>query len=104
MKCWKIQLIPKPEAGVVWGKIYLWISKGSYLELKTEYYDEDGNLQKSFFGSDVKTFDGRSIPAHWEMIPSNKPGQKTVLDYHEMKFSINLDAAFFSEQNMKRVR
>lgn len=102
--CWKIQLIPKPEAGVVWGKLYLWISKGGYLELKTEYYDEDGNLAKSFLGSAIKIFEGRSLPSHWEMIPASKPGEKTVLDYYQMKFSLNLDPAFFSEQNMKRVR
>ena len=102
--CWKIQLIPKPEAGVVWGKLYLWISKAGYLELKTEYYDEDGNLAKSFLGSAIKTFDGRSLPSHWEMIPVNKQGEKTILDYHQMRFSMDLDPGFFSEQNMKRVR
>ena len=102
--CWKIQLIPKPEAGVVWGKILLWISKKGYLELKTEYYDEDGILAKSFLGSAIKSYDGRSLPSHWEMIPANKKGERTVLDYQQMKFSLNLDPSFFSEQNMKRVR
>ena len=102
--CWKIQLIPKPEAGVVWGKLILWISKGTYNEMKTEYYDEDGALVKSFVGSIIKNFDGRSLPSHWEMIPVNKPGEKTILDYAQMKFSLNLSSGFFSEQNMKRVR
>jgi hypothetical protein len=74
------------------------------LELKVEYYDEDGNLAKSFLGSDVKIFDGRSLPSHWEMVPVNRKGEKTVLDYHQMKFSVNLEPGFFSEQNMKRVR
>jgi len=102
--CWKIQLLPKPEAGVVWGKLIMWISKGSYLQLRIEYFDEDGNISKSFIGSKIKTFDDRSVPSHWEMIPANKPGEKTVLEYHQLKFSVNLDPGFFSEQNMKRVR
>ncbi|MGD9899071.1 MAG: outer membrane lipoprotein-sorting protein [Calditrichaceae bacterium] len=102
--CYKLELIPKPEAGVVWGKIQLWVSKDSYLELRSEYYDEDGILVKYMTGSDVKKMDDRIIPARWEMIPVDKPGQKTVFVYEEMKFNVNIDRAFFSEQNMKRVR
>lgn len=102
--CWKIQLIPKPEAGVVWGKIIMWISHDSYMQLKSDYYDEDGILIKFMLGSDIKKMDGRLIPAHWEMIPVDKPGQKTVFIYDELKFDIKIDKSFFSQQNMKRVR
>ena len=54
MDCYKIQLTPKPEAGVVWGKIIAWIAKETYLELKVEYYDEDGSLVKAFIGSNLQ--------------------------------------------------
>jgi outer membrane lipoprotein-sorting protein len=102
--CWKIALKPKPDAGVVWGKLLMWITKKIYVELKTEFYDEEGTMVKSFTGSSIRDFDGRSIPAHWEMIPVNEPGKRTVLDYREMKFHIQLEQGFFSEQNMKKVR
>jgi outer membrane lipoprotein-sorting protein len=102
--CWKIALTPKPEAGVVWGKLLMWISKEGFLELRTDFFDEDGALVKSFVGSGIKNFDGRTLAAHWEMIPVNEPGKKTVLEYRQMKFSVKLDQSYFSEQNMKRVR
>ncbi|RPH37262.1 outer membrane lipoprotein-sorting protein [bacterium] len=102
--CWKIELTPKPEAGVVWGKLHMWISQTGYLELRTDFYDEDGTLIKKFTGSDIRTFDGRSIASHWEMVPVQEPGKMTVLDYQQLKFNVNLDQSFFSEQNMKRVR
>ena len=102
--CYKLELIPKPEAGVVWGKIITWVVKEKYLEVKTDYYDEDGTLVKAFNGSVEKKMGGRNIFAHWEMIPYDKPGNKTVLDYDEVKFNIKIDESFFSEQNMKRVR
>lgn len=102
--CWKIQLIPKPEAGVVWGKVIMWISHEGYMQLKSDYYDEDGILIKTMLGSDIKKMDGRLIPAHWEMIPVDKPGQKTVFIYDELKFDIKTNKSFFSQQNMKRVR
>jgi outer membrane lipoprotein-sorting protein len=102
--CYKIKLIPKPEAGVVWGKIISWISKEKYLQVKTDYYDEEDELIKSFLGTEEQKMDGRDIFAHWEMIPYNEPGNKTILDYKEIKFNIKIEESYFSEQNMKRVR
>jgi negative regulator of sigma E activity len=103
-RCWKIELTPKPDAGVVWGKLLMWISQSNYLELRTDFYDEDGTVVKSFVGSDIKTFDGRSLPSHCEMIPVNEPGKKTIIEYRDIKFKVKLDRSFFSEENMKRVR
>ena len=102
-ECFKIELIPKPEAGVVWAKVLVWISTEGYLEYKTEYYDEDGALVKSFLGSKVKTFGDRKLPAHWEMVPYNEPGNKTILDYDDLRFNEKIGTDFFSLQNMKRV-
>ena len=104
MDCFKIQLTPKPDAGVVWGKIIAWIVKDTYLEPKVEYYDEDGFMVKQFIGSNLQKMDGRNIFTHWEMIPEDKPGNKTIMDYNKIQFNIKTDESFFSEQNMKRVR
>ncbi len=102
--CYKIQLIPKPEAAVVWGKIYVWVSKTEYLQLKTEFYDEDDYIVNIMEGNDVKEFDGRLLPSKLEMIPVDEPGNKTVLEYKSMKFNQGISQNFFSVQNMKRVK
>lgn len=102
--CYKIQLDPKPDAGVVWGKILSWITKEGYMELKAEYYDEDDYLVKSMIGGNIRQMGGRTIPTHWEMIPEDKPGQKTVMDYKTIEFNAKIKETFFSKQNMKRVR
>jgi len=104
LDCYKIQLTPKPDAGVVWGKIIAWIAKDSYLEPKVEYYDEDGFMVKQFIGSNLQKMDGRNIFTHWEMIPEDKPGNKTIMDYNKIQFNIDTKESFYSEQNMKRVR
>jgi hypothetical protein len=102
--CYKIILTPKPESAVVWGKVIMWVSVGDDHELRTEFYDEDGKLAKTFTGSEIRTLGGRRLPAHWEMVPANDPGNMTVLEYRSLDFSIPLTPAFFSEQNMKTVR
>jgi len=102
--CYKIESIPKPDAGVVWGRLLTWIAKEEFFQLKVEFYDEDDFIVKSYLGSDIKELGGRTIPVHWEMVPVDRPGEKTIFDYHEIEFNYNVKESFFSEQNMKRVR
>lgn len=101
---YKIKLIPKPDAPVVWGKIYSWIDKVDFMELRTELYDEDGYLINEVIFSDIKMLDGRLLPARMEYIPVEKEGYRTVITYEEVKYNIPITQAFFSLQNMKRVK
>jgi outer membrane lipoprotein-sorting protein len=102
--CYKIDLNPKPDAPVVWGKIVMWISKKHEIILKTEYYDEDKYLVKSEIGKDLKEMDGRFTPTTFELIPADEPGNKTIVTIEDIKFNIALEDSFFSQQNMQRVR
>ncbi len=101
--CYKIELIPKEDAAVVWGKVIKWISKKEYWQLKTEYFDEDNELMRTELSSNVKQFTDRKLPSKLEIIPADKPGQRTVVIVRSAKFNIKLDDGFFSQQNMKRV-
>jgi outer membrane lipoprotein-sorting protein len=102
--CYKIKLTPKEGAAVVWGHITTWVSKKDFLQLKSMYYDEDGYLVKTETGSDIKMMDDRMIPTRLEIIPADKAGNKTVVIINSMKFNVNIDDGFFSQQNMKRIR
>lgn len=102
--CWKIRMVPKPDAAVVWGEVMIWISKQDDLELRQEYYDEDGVLINVMRMSNIRVLGGRLLPTVMEMVPRDKPGNKTVLTYHQARFDEPMDDSFFSEQNMKRVR
>ncbi len=101
--CYVIELIPKPDAPVVWGKIKLWVDKQEYMQLRTEFYDEDAYLVNIMSGSSVKTFDGKKLPSRMEMIPVEKKGQKTVIIYNDLEFDIDIADNFFTTQNMKRL-
>ena len=102
--CYKIELTPKPDAPVVWGRILIWISKADYLQLRTEFYDEEDDLVNTMYGKAIKVMDGKLLPSVLEMIPADEPGHKTVITYKDLKFGIDIDKHFFSVQNMKRVR
>ena len=102
--CHKILLMPKEDAPVVWGKIFMWISKQEYLWLKGEYYDDEGILVNTEILSEVKQMDDRKLPTKLEMIPMNKQGQKTTLTFNRIKFNLKLNESFFSHENMRKVR
>jgi outer membrane lipoprotein-sorting protein len=102
--CHKIELIPKPDAAVVWGKIIVWIDQKDYIEMRTEFYDEEGALTQTMIGSDLKMFGGKLLPALLEMTPAGKKGQKTRIVYKTLLFDKPLEDNFFTTENMKKVK
>ncbi|MEZ5146348.1 MAG: outer membrane lipoprotein-sorting protein [Bacteroidales bacterium] len=102
--CYKIELIPKPDAPVVWGKIISWITKDGFNVWKNEYYDEDIELINVENAYDLKDFGDRTIPSRMEIEPVDEPGNKTILTFEDMKFNEPISDDFFSQQNMKQVR
>ena len=102
--CYKIQLLPKPKAAVVWGKVIMAIDKKDFMMLHVEYYDEDGVLINTMHCTDIKMLGGRLLPARMEMVPANKKGNKTVLLYNSLVFDTPLDDSFFNTQNITKVK
>ena len=101
--CWKIELLPKENAAVVWGKIIIWIDKKEYMQMQTDFYDEDGFLVNQMIGTDVKTFDNKKLPSKLTVVPVDKPGQSTVISYDQWKFDINIPEQYFTTNYMKRI-
>jgi outer membrane lipoprotein-sorting protein len=104
LDCYKIVMIPHEEAAVVWGKVVVYIDKQEFNQQLVYYYDEDNFLINTMILSNIKEMGGRIIPTHLEMIPADNPENKTVIDYLQIDFNLNLKESFFSLQNMKRIR
>jgi hypothetical protein len=102
--CWRVALAPLANAAVVWGKVVAWITVQGDIEVKAEYYDEDGALVNTERFSDIRALGGRTIPARMEMTPAAKPGCKTVLAITSIWFDKPIADDFFSLQNLKRAR
>ena len=102
--CWILQLIPKDEAGVVWGKIKIWIDKKEYIQMKSEFYDEDDYLVNTMIAKNIGEIGGRTLPKSMEVIPADEEGHKTIIEYLSLNFDKPIKDSFYSQQNMKRVR
>lgn len=101
--CWKIELTPKQDAAVVWGKIIIWIDKAEYMQMQTDFYDEDDFLVNQMIASDVKIFGKKKLPSKLSVIPIEKPGQSTVIIYNKWEFDIPIPEQYFTTNYLKRI-
>jgi len=104
VECYKIELIPQPEASVVWGKILSWITVDGFDQWKSQSFDEEMGLVYTENAFNIRKMGERSIPTRMEIEPADKKGQKTVLEINRMVFNQPIQDSFFSQQNMKKVR
>lgn len=103
-KCWMIELIPKEGVGVVWGRIKMWVDQKDFIQLKSEFYDEDEYLVNTMMGKNITKFGTRMLPKILEVIPADEEGHKTIVEYVSLSFDKSIKDRFFSIQNMKRIR
>ena len=103
-KAYQIELIPTEDAAVVWGKVIVWVDQLEYLQLKTEFYDEDFDLVSTMQGKNIETIGGKILPTTLELTPADEPENKTIITYTALNFKDEIPDSFFSLQNMKRVR
>jgi len=99
-----IQLIPKPDLPIVWGKVVLAARREDYIPVWEKCYDEKGKLMRVMNFKDIKTFDGKEIPAVMELIPQDEEGNKTVIRYNDIDFNVNLSEDIFSLRNLRSRR
>lgn len=102
-ECYKIQMVPKPSAAIVWEKVIVWIDTEDFLQLKAEFYDEYGDLVNIMESSDIKELGGRKITSRIEMFPVEKKGNSTVIIYNDIVFDEPINDNFFTTRNMKQL-
>ena len=102
--CYQIELVPKPEAAVVWGKVITHISVKQTLQLRTEFYDEDDYLITTLKASEIKDIGGQALPSKLTIIPADEEGFYTEMTYKKLDFNPTFASDFFERSNMKQVQ
>jgi len=101
---YKVELLPRPEAPVVWGRILAWVRVADSMPLRQEFFDEEDELIRVLDFRDIRKIRDREIPVYWEMTPVKKAGRKTVMEVIDLQVDIDIDDAVFSIQNLKGAR
>ncbi len=102
--CYVLELIPKPDTPIVWGKVIMWVSQDGYLQLRVENFDQRDRLANTIELDQLMEMGGRTLPTRMTLTPADRPDQRTILTFMDMEFDININESFFTQQNMRRVR
>jgi len=100
--CYIIEMKPKKNAAVEWGKIIYSIRKDKLLPVKKEFYNQRNKLKKVMTFSSFKMMDGRIIPTVYRMQNVKKKNRYTELQIIKIKFNVRLPYRIFTIQNLKR--
>ena len=102
--CWKLELLPKEEATVVWGKLVVWIDKKDFMQLKVEFYDEDQEIVNLMEGYNARLFGDKKLLSKIEFIPLDDEGNKTVIEYKTWEFDVEIPSNYFTTQYVSRLK
>ena len=99
-----VQLIPKEDSAIVWGKIIAAVQAKDYMPVWQHFYDEKGKLMRVLNFKEIKKFGRKTVPSVMEMIPQNKEGHKTVVRWLTATFDTNVDDKIFTRRNLQKRR
>ncbi|MBN2039663.1 MAG: outer membrane lipoprotein-sorting protein [Spirochaetes bacterium] len=99
-QCYNIELLPKPDAAVVWGKIIYYARQSDCLPVKEEFYNEHNVLKKIMTCSEFKKMHNRIIPTVYTMKTVSKKDQYTRMKIEKIMFNIPINSKIFSKQNL----
>lgn len=97
-----IELIPKEDAAVVWGKIITNIDTKTYTSNKDIFYDEDGKEVRVFSYEKVKKFGTYYIPTYWRVQANDKPDSFTEIILEDVKYDTEISEQYFNKSALKR--
>jgi len=97
-----IELIPKEDAAVVWGKIITNIDTATYTSVKDTFYDEDGEAVRVFTYENVKKFGEYYLPTYWKIVPVDKKNNMTEMTLEEVEYDSKISSQYFKKSALKR--
>jgi outer membrane lipoprotein-sorting protein len=101
-ECWKMQLIPKPNAPVTWGKQFYWVRKSDNLPARVEYFDEKGKSVRLMLFEDFKIMGGRKIPTRWLVKSMVELDRSTEIKIENLEFDVKIPDRIFTFRGLER--
>lgn len=97
-----IQLTPKENAAVIWGKIVSRIDTNTYTSQKDSFYDEEGKEVRMFIYKNVKKYGKYHIPTYWKVQAIDKKTSFTEMTLEEVEYDKAISAQYFKKSALKR--
>ncbi len=97
-----IELIPKEDAAVVWGKIVSTIDTETYTSRKDLFFDEEGDEVRFFTYEKVHKYGDYFLPTYWKVQSSDREGRFTEIRLEEVRYDTEISEQYFKKSALKR--
>ena len=92
---------PKEPKVVEFTSFKNWIHKATFLPVKTEYYDDQGQKIRSYTALKVEMIDGFPTVTAASM-EDHRTGGKTLMNYSAVKYNVGLPDNIFTERYLRK--
>ena len=100
---WRIELVPKKHATVVWDKIEVTLDRATCVPLLERFYDEDGKVARTMTFADIKAIGWRQFPSRMTVKPAEAE-RETSISYDAMEFDVAIPDDTFSLRRLQQGR
>jgi len=99
-----LELIPKEDAAVVWGKIIIDVDLKNAVPVKETFYDDMMQKVRVMTFSQVEQHGSHRVPMVMELKPldANKKKNRTKIIFDKVNFDAKIDSSYFTKQALKR--
>ncbi len=99
-----LELIPKEDAAVVWGKIIIDVDLKNAVPLKETFYDDRMKKVRVMTFSKIEKHGSHRVPMVMELRPldANKKKNSTKIIFEKVNFDTKIDPSYFTKQALKR--
>lgn len=80
-RVYRVEMIPRPEAPIVWDKVILWVAHEGWVQQRSEFFDESGRRVYCLYMDEFQKIGSRWVPMALRMVPDNKPQTRTEIRY-----------------------
>lgn len=100
---YRFELVPKPDAPVVWGKIEVTVRKRDLQPLLQVYFDEDGKKVRAMKFGKYRKIGDRVLPTEMIVQPLDGSGEYTKVITESIDFNADITPDFFSIPRLKKM-
>lgn len=95
-----VRSTPKDRDGVEFASYRNWIHKATFIPVKTEYYDQEGEAYRTYSADGVEVIDGYPTVVASSM-SDVRIGGETRMRYSDVAYDIDLPADIFTERYLR---
>jgi len=92
--------------GVVgrWARIDMVMRDDGAVPLEARYFDRRGRLARTMAFDEIRDVDGRPVPMHLVLTPTDEPGHRTEFRYLDLHLNVDVPESTFSLSRLERSR